>query len=264
MRKDTKIRWLTKLKDKHGDVCDYTLENIEDSRKEMKIYCKICKEYFYQSPENNFKSVLGCNLKTHPKSKINKDYWLDDLIKYSKLHNGARYDFAKAEYKGRYTPIVIFDNECQRFFNQTPNSHKRGNQCNLCVNKNKMGFYSPIIVEKNKDILKNKDGKLYILRVYDNIEQFYKIGVISQGTVKKRTNKNKLPYDKEIIHVYETSFYDVFYLEQAVLSEFSKHTYIPNKRFHGATECFNIDLDIDNVKKYIETLIKCPPPHTCI
>ena len=238
MTEEKRLIWFNKLVKKHGHVCTYTLDNIKDTKQPMEIYCKLCKQVFHQSPYNNFMGVLGCNLYTHPGRTTNKKESLESLIAYSRQHNGLRYNFSESIYVDRYTRLKIFDTECGQYFTQTPNSHKRGYQCNLCMNNKKLGVYTERIIEKNKRILQEKPGLVYIINAFDDDEKFYKIGCTASLRLKDRFGSTKFPYNRDVLLTFKTNMYNAYYIEQFLLSQYAEYKYRPLKKFRGRTECF--------------------------
>lgn len=89
---------------------------------------------------------------------------------------------------------------------------------------------------------------LYIVRLYSETEEFYKIGITSKETVIARFDS--IPYEYDIISLYkhkDSSF--IMDLESKLLSLESK--YKPNIYFQGESECV---ADIIQVVEFLKTL----------
>lgn len=85
---------------------------------------------------------------------------------------------------------------------------------------------------------KTQKSIFYIIRIYDDIESFYKIG-ITIVNVKNRYGKKRLPgYNYEIIIETEMSLYEAFLLETYYKENYKHISYKPKRRFGGHTECY--------------------------
>ncbi len=88
--------------------------------------------------------------------------------------------------------------------------------------------------EFNKDKWLSIDCSLYIVRLYDEYEDFYKIGATTDITRRM----GQIPYKHEIIKVVNTNMYDAYYMEYELHKKHASVKYIPLKIFDGYTECF--------------------------
>lgn len=95
----------------------------------------------------------------------------------------------------------------------------------------------------------NKDlYTLYIIRLYDDVESFYKIGVTSRENPYERFSV--YPYEKDIICLYQhPSSHLIMDLESKCISLEIKYT--PRKEFGGKSECVE---SINNVSEFLGTL----------
>lgn len=88
----------------------------------------------------------------------------------------------------------------------------------------------------NKDL--NQDGMLYLIKVYNSEEEFYKIGVTSRS-LYTRFGGNKIKnYSYDILDVFTDTIHRVFLLEQKIIKENKNISYVPKQKFEGWTECF--------------------------
>lgn len=95
----------------------------------------------------------------------------------------------------------------------------------------------------------NKDlYTLYIIRLYDDVESFYKIGVTSRENPYDRFST--YPYEKDIICLYQhPSSHLIMDLESKCISLETK--YLPIKDFAGKSECV---LSVDNALEFLNSL----------
>mgnify|MGYP000243360052 FL=1 len=94
----------------------------------------------------------------------------------------------------------------------------------------------------------NDYAYLYVIKLYNETEEFYKIGITSKETIVARFNS--IPYEYDIISLYkhkDSSF--IMDLESKLLSLESK--YKPNTYFQGESECV---ADIVQVVEFLKTL----------
>lgn len=85
---------------------------------------------------------------------------------------------------------------------------------------------------------KNNKGKafLYVIRCYSEKEEFFKVGITSRD-FKERFYKSNLPYDYELIHLYEDDASTIWTLEKFILNLCKKSKYKPLLSFSGSSEC---------------------------
>lgn len=89
---------------------------------------------------------------------------------------------------------------------------------------------------------------LYIVRLYNETEEFYKIGITSKETIISRFDL--IPYEYDIIYLYkhkDSSF--IMDLETKLLSLGDKHK--PNIYFQGESECVS---NIAQIEEFLKTL----------
>ena len=94
---------------------------------------------------------------------------------------------------------------------------------------------------------KNFTGyKLYILKIYDENEIFYKVGKTFVD-INKRINK--LHYNVEILDFINSNNGRVISnLETEIFRLFKSKRYKPLKQFEGSTECFS---EVDSILNFI-------------
>ena len=172
----------------------------------------------------------------------------DFIEKYYKKFLTSQYTYENFNYIDSHTKGYI---TCVKHgdFPQTPNNHYNGQGCPICANEFKVGSF------KWWNNTKGKTGILYIIKCYNDTEEFLKIGITSQS-VEKRYRKAKLmPYKYEILKEYEYTDKEIpFLLEKHLLQKFKNEKYNPEISFGGSKqECFKIPLEIieDEIEKYL-------------
>jgi hypothetical protein len=175
-RKLTTDEFILKAKEIHGDKYDYSLVEYDGKYNKVKIFCKLCNNYFFQSPIHHY---LGhgcsiCNGKT-----------LKDFIQKSKEIHGDKYDYSLVNIKDDKIKII-----CPKhgIFEQNKYLHKNGSICPKCSIDNKKNkihtkFNNITFIQKSKDI--HGDKYDYSLVDYKNIKTKVKIICPIHGTFEQ-------------------------------------------------------------------------------
>lgn len=97
------------------------------------------------------------------------------------------------------------------------------------------GIYNIKNIEKNSLENINKKCILYKIKLFNNDECFYKIGIT---TTSINSRLKQIPYNVEIIELINTNLYDGYYQEQKLHEELHQFRYYPQIKFGGKNECF--------------------------
>lgn len=218
--KSTHTEFLNKINLLSGNKI---LSIYENSRKKILVEDKygIC-EVLPQNLINNHPSSI--------KSAIDKtSYWINQA---REIH-GNRYDYSLVEYKNNKTKIKIIC-KIHGIFEQPPGVHLRKHNCKSCTDE-ESGFKKTHFLNKCRD----KDGIFYILKCFNDEEEFYKIGITSRSVKQRYLSKIHLPYDFDIIKEYKSKAEEIWNLEKQLLRENKQFKYKPKLSFAGEGECFN-------------------------
>lgn len=162
------------------------------------------------------------------RSAIDKNkYFLNKLVDYNSYFKNGEFKIL-SDYKSKEHGKMTIDTLC----------------CGIQYVRvdSLLSNYKPSIYDKYSKIQENKyKTYFYVLRLYDENENFYKIGVTD--CVENRIKNYSSIYSVEKIYVesnlHSTTFaYD---MEQKILKEFINFKYMPKKYFSGYTECLIID-----------------------
>lgn len=127
----TIAQFITKAKEIHGDKYDYSEVIYSNNRSKVKIYCKNCKNYFFQIPSKHL-SGQDCNcyknIKIHNKRCASKEEF---IAKATEVH-GDKYDYSNVDYYNGTTRVRIVCKKCKSEFLQTPTNHIRKRGCPYC------------------------------------------------------------------------------------------------------------------------------------
>ena len=245
--------WINMAIEVHGDRYDYSL--VEFLRASIKIKI-ICEEHgmFEQTPNNHLRGK-GC-LKCAQRNDNLRDTFENAVKKANKIHN-FRYNYPHQEYINARTKLII---ECTIHgeFKQTLDSHLRGSGCPECSFIDISNKFRELNVGwKPKDwvklsyISKNFDSfKVYIIKCWDENEEFYKIGRTFTTMEHRFKSKRKMPYNYSIMEVVEGSAEEMYNLENELQRKHKEFEYTPKIEFAGITECFSEILQ-EEISKYV-------------
>lgn len=129
--------------------------------------------------------------------------------------------------------------ECGRtWFQSWSNLQKlqKEHGCTECNKKKPLGSYNIITAERNKQEWLNVEANLYKIKIFDDFEIFYKIGITTQSIKKRFTGR--MPYDYELLELESGNLYELTIKEQQYHESNVEVSYIPKKYFDGCTECY--------------------------
>ena len=224
----------------HGDLYDYSLVEYKSAKIKVDI---ICKKHgvFKQSPTNHL-SGYGCMACARILQADSKRITTEEFIKRAKEKHGDTYKYEKTNYIESTKKVVI---ECSIHgqFKQIASAHLAGKGCEKCAMVN-----SSFIRENYIKMAKNRPTILYVIRCSNDNEEFYKIGK-TYHSVKIRYGKNKMPYNYEVLFEYISNPEHIFNLEIETHKKYTMYNYRPEILFQGYTECYNLNLPIEEIKK---------------
>lgn len=154
------------------------------------------------------------------------------FINQAKEIHGDKYDYNLTKYKcGELVKI-----KCNQhgIFEQNHNSHLLGYGCKYCSYDSSGWTHNKWVEKGNKS--KNFDSfKVYIIKCWNENEEFYKIG----KTFTKLKNRFKeIPYKVDIIKVFNGDGLEVSILERELQKNNKNFKYLPLINFGGKYECF--------------------------
>jgi len=225
LRLTTEI-FIEKANEKHNHLFTYDNTVYTTSSKKVAINCASHGE-FLQIPNNHLRGA-GCPKCYLDKSGLN----LDEFTQRAQKVHGDKIDYSNIEYKKRGNKITFY---CKSHgeFKQTANCHLNGHGCPKCGNESHW---------KRSDYIKKAKERIctfYILRCFNEEEEFYKIGITMNSVKKRYPCTESLPYNYEIVSEImgeAGSIWDMELVEKRKLKCFN---YQPQIKFKGSkTECF--------------------------
>lgn len=241
--KNNNINKILKLYEKNGvDYLDIlcNIHNIVFTRRKDSALASnscMCPECFKES----FKTKNIYNKKTYEGMKEE----LEKLGNFIVISHKEQY----SNYRGDVWFRCL---DCGNEWHNSPCNIKAGNGCGICSRK-KIKKYNKVTAYRHKEEWKQEDMLLYILKCYNDIESFYKIGVTVR-TITERYPPSSMPYQFKILYVYKGNKFECVILEDELLQEHRHCIYKPEIDFGGKTECVSY-VDMNNIEKRISAII---------
>jgi hypothetical protein len=113
----------------HNNKYNYDLVEYINSKTKVKIFCNVCKNSFFQTPNQHLKGN-GCINCYHNKLSSNTETF---IFKAKQIH-GNKFNYDLVEYIKSHLKIKILCNQCNIIIEQRPNDHLKGYGCKNCAN----------------------------------------------------------------------------------------------------------------------------------
>ena len=211
---------------------DYSLNTKDIKAKEKLIIICPVHGKFNQSYDHHLRGA-----KCPQCSQINgnnlKRKNTETFIKEANIKHNFIYTYLKTDYIHNKQKVII---TCPVHgdFEQMPYNHLIGKGCNQCRKESNL-FLKESFIRFAKD----KDCIFYILKCYNENEEFFKIGITSKSIKQRYNTKTSMPYNFIIIKELITSAEEVWDIEDNFKKKSKNLKYLPLISFNGSkTECF--------------------------
>lgn len=168
----------------------------------------------------------------------------EEFIYKAILKHGNKYDYSDVVYlkSSEKVKIKCFEHG---IFEQTPSNHLDGQGCPLCtITTFNNGFTKDGFVK----MANGKECTFYIIKCFNDQEEFYKIGITSKPIKVRFCSKRSMPYNYTILKEIKADAETIWNIENN-LKEKLKSSYTPNIKFDGSlNECFSDYEEIENIK----------------
>ena len=227
---------------KHNNIYDYSKFRYTKSTDKSVIICKLHGE-FLQSHNIHRKGVgcPSCGLEI-ARAKISKT--TEDLIKSSDILFNGKFIFDKSEYICRFCEIIITCPQHGDFKtaqgNHLTSKHGCEKCANACMGENAPGWSYSKWGQSGKTSDNFDSFKVYIIRCWNEEEEFFKIGK-TYTTIKLRYGRKKeMPYNFEVCKTISSNDYKfICELEEKLKKDSKDNKYLPIIPFGGRNECFS-------------------------
>lgn len=228
-------QFIEKARKVHGDLYDYS--KVEYKTSHTKV-CIIDPDYgeFWQSPSNHL-TGRGNKTRGNKSKSLKLTLTKEELIsKNPDLLN--EYTFLKRSIENK-NKIIVRHNSCGNEWETYIGNFNKGYRCPLCAKK-LSAFRRSTWIEKGKKSKKFDSFKIYLIKCYNEKEEFIKIGRTFQSTNDRYHCKISMPYNYDIIKEIESEDGGyIFDLENRIQRKFKNFKYEPKIEFYGKYECFN-------------------------
>jgi hypothetical protein len=181
-----------------------------------------------------FPTSLLSGYKPSPNKIVQKNEYIKE--RFIKKH-GKKYNYDLVNYKTIRKKVII---ECKKHgkFKQLVSVHLRGSGCSKCALKGGGWTYTQWERVAKKSI--NFDSfKVYIIKCWNDTEEFYKIGKTFMTIDNRFRGKNRMPYKYKVLKVIKQgTARKLSELEITLMKTNKEFKYTPQIKFRGMTECF--------------------------
>jgi hypothetical protein len=234
MRRKTTEQFILESKEIHPDKYDYDKTSYIRRDSDVTITCPTHGD-FEQRPGNHLNGQ-GCPKCGLLKCTLSGTKSSSSFIEEAKSVHTNLYSYDEVEYTGAHEKVTI---TCPIHgnFEQTPANHLSGSGCKMCTKK---GWGDRDWDAKGKNSRNFSSYKTYIIKCWNDTEEFYKIGKTFKE-VNRRFAGSQLPYNYEVIKIYEslTNGVEISKIERELQTKNKDYKYVPKLKFGGMYECFN-------------------------
>lgn len=219
----------------HKNTFDYSLVEYINSSTKVKIKC-FNNHVFEQTP-NDHLSGKTCKLCYHNSRQMS----VEEFKTKSNIIHSFAYDYSLIKTLQYAQPLVPILCKFHNLFEQRYDMHLQGQGCPKCAFENN-GFNRHLFVKR---CAKNNGlGTYYIIRCFNENEEFYKVGITSTSIKRRYNNIKYMPYKYEIVQEFSLPSecaWDLELLTKKYILETSIK-YTPSIPFNGSsTECYKFN-----------------------
>lgn len=241
---DKKGHFTNRAIEVHGSKYDYFKIEINKLTDKVQINCK--KHGLFHQRASSHLAGQGCkNCKIDNHILNTSSNTINFIEKANKIHNNF-YDYSLVEYKTNKSILKIIC-PTHGIFEQMANGHLNGKGCKECAKKavSKYNSENPSSWNYTNWESAGKKSKyfdsfkVYIIRCFNETEEFYKIGKTYKKVEKRFASLIKMPYKFEIIKVIEGTSREISELEKELQRKNKEFKYTPKICFKGNNECYS-------------------------
>lgn len=230
----------------HGDRYNYDkLKDFKTQHDKGIITCKIHGDF--EQKLYSHKAGSGCEKCSYIERGINSRISLEDFKSRSNVIHSDKFCYDKTIFETLADTVII---TCPHHgdFKQKGKDHFYSG-CNQCGK-----IASSYTYEKNSDyieISKSLKSGVYLMKIND----MFKIGITKH--IQKRINliRSRLSEGTniELLSYLKMSLFNAVKLEDELHERYKDYSTVYPEYFEGQTECFNLNLPIEEIKSYLLT-----------
>jgi cytochrome c2 len=221
--------FIIRARQAHGDKYDYSQAEYTKSDAKITIICPAHGPF--EQTANSHVQGSGCRV-CGGNTPLNQTTF---LARAREAH-GDRYDYSQVVYQG-YEAKVKLSCPVHGAFMQRARAHLETIGCPKCGREQAQQKQRLHWIEQAE----GKISSLYLLRLFADEEEFYKVGITFRSVGKRFASAASLAsYQYEVLALHQsTNAARVYDWEQSILESFAHLRYTPKYRFDGETECFS-------------------------
>ena len=183
---------------------------------------------------------------------MNRRKLLVEFVDKAYIIHGDKFDYSYIkDYTNCKDNVPIYCKQCDEIFYQTPDNHLQNKGCPAC---NSISVYSKRLYVEHA--IKNYDNKinLYLIKVFNNNEEFFKVGVTMKTLNERFGSAVHMPYDFTEQKFLTLDAKSAVEKETEFHKLLKEYHYIPDMPFGGhLTECFSVE-GFDKAKEMFNNL----------
>lgn len=224
--------FINKVSIKHNNLYNYSKTIYNGIFNKIIITCFIHGDFIQSA--NDHSNGNGCQKCSTKRGADKIRHTTNTFITKAILKHKDRYDYSLVNYHNNHTKIDIIC-KLHGIFKQIPSSHLLGYNCPQCNwsfnNRHKESW-----VAKGK----GKLAMFYIIRCWNELEEFYKYGITFREIEERYKNKTSMPYNWELMKsITSGDLAFIWNLENAESLRVKNLYYKPLLKFNGCRyECF--------------------------
>ena len=228
----------------HNFKYDYSETVYTTAKSLVKIKCPI--HGLFEIQPSNHLCGKGCMLCGRESASFQRRLSNDEVIeRFKNVHRGL-YDYDNVVYDGDAHELLDIICREHGLFKQSYANHNNGQGCHVCARE-----FSPRL---KRGFVKSGETKnyasIYLIRCYDQSEEFYKIGITTKDIKVRFSGQSSLPYDYDLLDLFISSPSSIWDIEKVMHRIYKEVKYIPLKQFGGMYECFSY-VDASEYKKLL-------------
>jgi len=226
--RNTTNTFICKSKQVHRNKYDYSAVKYTNTHTKVLIHCNR-HGMFSQTPHSHTRGH-GCPDCGTNRTANAKRSTKEQFVESANLVHNFKYDYTDVSYVNTNEKVDI---RCPKhgLFSQRGYSHLQGIGCPQCTT----GRYDYNSLSTDTE-LGSSDGILYLMKLINDTETFYKVGITTN--LEQRQRQLSRYYNIELVAIVELTLLNCFIVEQNILA--SNQTYDPTIVFGGHTECLTL------------------------
>jgi len=228
-----KNRFVSKAIAIHGSKYNYSKVDYQNSKTPILIGCPIHGD-FKQTPHGHISAKNGCQkCGMESKTKLVAKTTAEFISESGVIHN-YKYTYSNTEYTTADN-LVSITCPIHGEFQQKPKIHLQKKGCPQCGDNLRTWSRSGYIT-----LCKDRLPYFYILRIFNETEEFFKLGITVNSIERRYDSKKTMPYNYEVIKLIRGEAGYIWDLERDSKETNRLSHYTPKITFNGsATECFS-------------------------